>query len=176
MAKREEKGSITLYTGPHSEWSATMTWYEGDDSGPSELVLKPRDGAKVPAGGISQTVLREVNITDAIDFMRRQHQEIPDAPPVDWGKIGPTLTRLSESGLTDEYLAALAWAYSEAAEERKPQERLAKLTGKSPAAIKSHLWHATRRDLLERMPGRKGGVVTPKALKLISQLEDASRT
>ncbi|AWT52594.1 hypothetical protein D806_016100 [Mycolicibacterium smegmatis MKD8] len=152
-----------------------MTWYEGDDAGPSELVLKPTPGAITPPGGISQTVLREVDISAAIDFMRRQHQEIPTAPPVDWAEIGPTLAGLSESGLTDEYLAALAWAYSEAAKEPKAQERLAELTGKSPAAIKSHLWHATRRDLLERMPGRKGGVVTPKALKLISQLNDVRR-
>lgn len=149
-----------------------MTWYEGDDSGPSELVLKPTPGGKTPAGGISQTVLREVNITGAIDLMRRIHEQLPELPPVDWDTVGKVLVDLSADGITDQYLAALAWAYTSAASGPKPQERLAELTGKSPAAIKSHLWHATRRGLLERMPGRKGGAMTPKAIELLSQLVD----
>lgn len=152
-----------------------MKWYEDDDNGPSELVLKPTPGGKIPAGGISQTVLREVNITGAIDVVRRSNQAreaTPELPPVDWDTVGQVLNDLSANGITDSYLAALAWAYSSAANRPKPQERLAELTGKTPAAIKSHLWHATRRDLLERTPGRKGGAVTPKAIELLSQLVD----
>lgn len=175
MAKRELKGTVELLTGPNGEWTATMKWYEDDDNGPSELVLQPTPGGKIPAGGISQTVLRDVKITDAIDFMRRIDNEkkgMPELPPVDWGTVGQVLTDLSADGITDPYLATLAWAYSAAANRPKPQERLAELTGKSPAAIKSHLWHATRQGMLERIPGRKGGAVTPKAIELLSQLAD----
>jgi hypothetical protein len=36
------------------------------------------------------------------------------------------------------------------------------------AAIKNHLWQATRRGLLERSPGRAGGKTTAKAKNLIA--------
>ena len=51
--------------------------------------------------------------------------------------------------------------------QSKSLEHFAEVTGKSAAAIKNHLWQATRRGLLERSPGRAGGRVSAKAAELI---------
>lgn len=174
--ERPSRGTVTLDVGPDALWVAEMTWYDGDHHGPSVLTLKPKDPDNVPAGGISQTVLRAVDmrkaIADATDFMRRIDEETTGLPPINWDTVGPLLTELSADGLSDTYLAALAWAYSAAANSPKPLERLAELTGKSFSAIRSHLWQAKRNGLLERTPGRKGGAVTTKAIELLSQLVD----
>jgi hypothetical protein len=52
----------------------------------------------------------------------------------------------------------------------KPLDHLAELTGKSPAAIKNHLWQATRKGLLERSPGRVGGKLTTEATKVLARI------
>jgi hypothetical protein len=76
---------------------------------------------------------------------------------------------MEDRAITDTYLALLARAYVSAVSRGvdKPLEYLADLTGKSNAAIKNHLWTATRRGLLERSPGRAGGKVTSKGARLI---------
>jgi hypothetical protein len=52
----------------------------------------------------------------------------------------------------------------------KPLEHLAEVTGKSAAAIKNHLWQATRKGLLERSPGRVGGHLTREATKILERI------
>jgi hypothetical protein len=44
------------------------------------------------------------------------------------------------------------------------------VTGKSTAAIKNHLWQATRKGLLERSPGRAGGQFTPRATEILERI------
>jgi hypothetical protein len=44
------------------------------------------------------------------------------------------------------------------------------MTGKSSTAIKSHLWQATRKGLLELSPGRAGGQTTDKARPILGAL------
>lgn len=159
--------------GPNGEWTAHMAWRDGDHNGPSRLIVEPTSPDNYPAGGISQTVLRGIKFGGVIDAIRKGREAIAEsagdepAPPIDWEATGTRLIELSENGISEPYLAALSWAYSAAANQPKPLERLANVTGKSPSAIKSHLWHATRAGLLYRSPGRAGGAVTERALRIL---------
>jgi hypothetical protein len=123
-------------------------------------------------------VLREVDFKDALDKPRNglasskrwertrsQNQE----------RVTACLINLSGGAITNEYLALLSRVYVGAVNQgqSKPLEHLAEITGNSAAAIKNHLWKATREKLLERSPGRAGGRVTNKAAALIeAQLAD----
>lgn len=159
--------------GPSGEWTVDMSWFDGDTNGPTRLVLTPTDPENPPKSGISQTVLREIQVSEGVKRAAALADEYAKAAPpldLDWKAAARLLKRLAADGLTDEYLAALSWAYSAAANQPKPLERLAKLTDKSPAAIKSHLWHATRNGLLQRSPGRKGGAVTEKAVTVLAEM------
>lgn len=168
---------VTVDLGPNMEWVCEMEWPEGEtQGGPAALIIRPADLNNYPAGGISQTLLREVDFRSALNTLRRQI-EFSDH----WGKR-TTATRHKMNDLlashaqgreiTDTYLALLSRAYVNAVStgQDKPLEYLSTLTGKSYAAIKNHLWQATRRGLLERSPGRAGGKVTGKAANLIADL------
>jgi hypothetical protein len=171
---------VTVDLGPHMEWVCQMEWPEGEtQGGPGMLVIRPADVNNYPAGGISQTLLREVDFRSALEALRRQ-LEFSDR----WGKQTADSRNKMESlllshaqgrDITDTYLALLSRAYVNAVStgQDKPLEYLSTLTGKSYAAIKNHLWQATRRGLLERSPGRAGGKVTGKAANLIADLIDA---
>jgi DNA-binding MarR family transcriptional regulator len=166
-----------MKVGPSGEWTVEMKWDDEDRNGPSRLEISPTDSKNRPPGGLSQTVLREIDVAGAVKLARKSGELAQELPEIDWKKIGPLLADLSADGISSQYLAVLALAYSAAANRPKPLERLADLTGKSQSAIKSHLWQATRQGLLERSPGRAGGAVTTKAVDLISQLADeASNT
>ena len=160
--------------GPNDEWTAEMSWDDEDRNGPSELKVRLTDPRKRPSGGISQTVLREIDLAGAVSLVRAIPEGDGVPQEIDWEKTGAKLIDLSAGGINDndEYLAALSWAYSSAANSPKPVEKLAEVTGKSIATIKSHLWHATRNGFLERSPGRAGGAVTVKAVEVLSQLAD----
>src|SRR5262249_40365638 len=138
------RANIKMPVGPNGEWTAEMDWDDVDRNGPSRLVIYPTDPNNRPSAGLSQTVLREIDVAGAGGLARKSAEISSQTPEFDWRKIAPTLVDLSADGLSDPYLAVLALAYSAAANRPKPLERLADLTGKSPAAIKSHLWHATR--------------------------------
>lgn len=142
-----------------------MTWYEGDDNGPGQLVVSPTDPGQRPAGGLSQTVLRGINFNDAVKTIRKADEFAGKLPKINWDTIGSELADMSANGITDEYLAWLSLVYSASARSTpKPVQYLGELTGKSPATIKSHLFQATRKNFLERSPGRPGGRVTLEAV------------
>lgn len=160
---------VELGLGPDCEWVATMEWPEGEtQGGPAMLVIRPSNEDEYPTGGLSQTVLREVDFKSALERLRgqlassdkwqRHRQESRD-------KIYALLTKVAASGsISDEYLALLSRAYVGAVNEgqSKPLEFLAAIADKSNAAIKNHLWQATRKGFLERSPGRAGGRITAK--------------
>ncbi len=74
--------------------------------------------------------------------------------------------------ITPEYLALLSRVYVGAVNrgQDKPLDYLAEVTGNSLAAVKNHLWQATRKGLLERSPGRAGGRVTEKGGDILKQI------
>lgn len=166
---------VTTDLGPGMEWVCEMEWPEGvTQGGPAMLVIRPSDPENYPAGGISSTVLREIDFRDAVDRLRRQL-----AASERWGKAreryeegrSERLRAALSHGVTDEYLALLSSAYVSLTNhgQAKPLERLAEMIGKSAAAIKNHLWQATRKGFLERSPGRVGGKLTEKSVELLDQ-------
>lgn len=165
------RANIKIKFGPNDEWTAEMTWHDNDRNGPRELVIRPTDPKHAPPGGVSQTVLREVDIAGAVELVRASEAR-PPAPELDLEAAGPLLAAASVLGITDGYLALLSLFYCSVAAKPKPLEALAELAEKTPAAIKNHLWRATNRGLLERSPGRAGGSLTPKAISLLEDLLD----
>lgn len=160
--------------GKDGEWRVRMTWTSPNISGgPTRLTVEPTDPDNPPPIGISQTVLRDIQIAEAVKRTMNARENQANSKPLrrlDWDETGKLLRRLSADGISDEYLAALSWAYAMTSDRSKLQERLAELVEKSPAAIKNHLWQATRKGLLIRLPGRSVGGVTQKAIDIIAGL------
>lgn len=180
MAKwqvNRDQYSVTMDLGPNYEWVAEMQWPEGEtQGGPAVLVIYPSDPDACPPGGLSQTVLRDVDFNWARDRLRaslanskrweRARQRSTD-------KLTGLLVEHAASGaITPEYLTLLSRLYIDAVKrgQDKPLDYLAELTNKSPAAIKNHLWQATRKGLLERSPGRAGGQITDKARTVLGPI------
>lgn len=160
--------------GPHGEWVAEVRWPEGQtQGGPTELVIRPSAPGTYPPGGLSQTVLRDVDFKDALLGL----QLVAHAEPFRQESAETVLDLLrgqaASGAITSDYLAALSWAYVVAVSrgQSKPLDYLAEETGKSPAAIKNHLWQATRKGLLERSPGRAGGKLTDEAWSVLASLD-----
>jgi hypothetical protein len=163
-----DQWSVTMDLGPNGEWVAEMQWPEGEtQGGPAVLAIYPSDPDHCPPGGLSQTILRDVDFGYARDRLRaslsnskrweRARQRTEDA-------LSSLLAEHSGGAITQEYLALLSRVYVDAVKngQDKPLDHLAALTGNSAAAIKNHLWQATRKGLLERSPGRAGGHLTDK--------------
>ncbi|MEC4855584.1 hypothetical protein R2325_07745 [Mycobacteroides chelonae] len=121
-------------------------------------------------------MLRDVDFKYALERLRgqlassdkwgRRRQESRD-------KIYALLANAGASGgISDEYLALLSRAYVGAVNEgqSKPLEFLAGIADKSHAAMKNHLWQATRKGFLERSPGRAGGRVTAKTSEALTAI------
>lgn len=157
-------------------WVVEMSWAQDEiQGGPSMLVIRPKDPNNVPAGGLSSTVLREVDFRAAAaelrelmsadaDFMKSVREWQQDgASPIDYVREA-----LSE-GVTDAYLALLAAEYVGRVDagQQKPVDQLAEELGRSLGTVKGHLWQARTRGLLEGgSAGRKGGQLSDAAQKL----------
>ncbi len=168
---------MTLGLGLDSEWVCEMQWPEGQtQGGPGVLVIRPAAEGTYPAGGISQTLLRDIDFKAALNTLRQQQaggKRWTQMRERNQAKMNALLVSYGSDGaITDEYLALLSRAYVAAVSmgQDKPLDYLAELTGKSFSAIQSHLWKATRKGLLERSPGRVGGKVTGKAANILSGL------
>jgi hypothetical protein len=157
-------------------WVVEMEWPPGvDHGGPGYLVVRPADPESYPHGGVSQTLLRQIDFKAAADDLRRQHavsdrrRRTHEAHEAD--RDERIRTALTE-GVTDEYLALLASKYVSVTNQgqAKPLRVLAELTGKSESTMKVHLWHARKRGLLEGSAGRAGGKLTPKASGILAKI------
>lgn len=170
-----DSNTVTVDLGPNYEWVARLEWPEGEtQGGPARIVIEPAKKGTYPAGGLSQTVLRELDFKAALDTLRRQHaggKRGEKAKAAVRQQMNDLLLAHSQyREISDTYLALLSHTYVRAVSDGqdKPLDYLAELTGQTLAAIKNHLWQATRRDLLERSPGRAGGKTTAKARNLIA--------
>jgi hypothetical protein len=167
---------VTVDLGPNYEWVAEMRWPVGEtQGGPAFVLIRPADKDGYPAGGLSQTVLREVDFRGALDKLRRQLESSnrwDRARRQGEERVVSLLVDHSAGSLTPEYLTLLSRVYVGAVNQGrdKPLDYLAEVTSKSAAAIKNHLWQATRKGLLERSPGRAGGHLTPKAGAIMEKL------
>ncbi|OKH76246.1 hypothetical protein EB73_03190 [Mycobacterium sp. SWH-M3] len=167
---------VTVDLGPDCEWLAEMRWPEGEtQGGPAVLLIRPSDPDNYPAGGLSQTVLREVDFKHALERLRSRLSNSKwwdRARARSQERVTALLVDHAQGGITPEYLALLSRVYVGAVSQGqdKPLDYLAEVTGKSTASIKNHLWQATRKGLLERSPGRAGGRITDKARTVLGPI------
>lgn len=164
-------------------WTVEMYWNEDDiQGGPSKLVIRPTDEKDVPPGGISSTVLREIDFRTGAAKARERvaaedHAFAQDRPP----RLPMPILRatLEQGGITDAYLVLLAMEYIARVDrgDPKPVDHIAGELGKSPGTIKGHLWQARNRGLLKGgSAGRKGGYVPPEAAQIAIDLLDEVNT
>jgi hypothetical protein len=172
-------------------WTVEMYWREYEiQGGPLKVVVRPTDEKNVPLGGISSTVLREIDFrtgaakareqvaAEDLDYAQTAKKPLQVAMPVLKGI-------LDTDGLTDVYLVLLAGEYVArwVRGEAKPVDRIADGLGKSLGTVKNHLWQARKRGLLKGgSAGRKGGFVPHDAeqiaidwLEMTSDLEDSEQ-
>lgn len=151
-------------------WTVWMKWDdEADQGGPMRLVIEPSDDA-IPeqiSGGISSTVLRQVNFREAAEQWRR---ETPGTVLEEYFR-----ERLKEllqnEGVSEKYLAYLASVYvgMVKAGERGITSKLADAIGRRPDTIKAHLKAARKHELLTVIPGTAGGQLTDKAKDILKE-------
>ena len=157
----------TVIQGIGDDWVVTMEWPAGvENGGPMRLVIEPV--ADNPVGGLSSTVLRQVDFREAIERFRdqieasqrrgREHEKYEK-------QRTERLRAALDEGVTDDYLALLSSAYVSAVNRglEKPNDYLAEMAGKTTSTVRGHLWQARKQDFLTGSPGRKGGQLTDKA-------------
>ncbi|MFD9908239.1 hypothetical protein [Streptomyces sp. NPDC059063] len=154
-------------------WVVEMQWPEGvTQGGPAALLVRPKDGESCPLGGISSTVLREIDFKEAVERLRAKVAVSEMRAQVrEEYEAGRTerLRKALAQGVTDEYLATLASAYLSylSGGGKGPLAHLAERVGKSESTVKGHLWQARKRGLLTGAPGRAGGALTRKASEIL---------
>jgi hypothetical protein len=164
----------TVMQGIGDDWVVTMEWPAGvENGGPMRLVIEPV--ADNPVGGLSSTVLRQVDFREANERFREQvaasRRRSREHENYEKNRSKRLQAALSE-GVTDEYLALLASAYVSAVNQgrEKPNDYLAELTGKTTSTVRGHLWQARKQGFLTGSPGRKGGQLTPKATAILETI------
>lgn len=156
------------------DWVVTMEWpADVENGGPMRLVIEPV--GDYPVGGLSSTVLRQVDFREASERLRAEvaasQRRSREHRNYEKNRSKRLQAALSE-GVTDEYLALLASAYVSAVNQgrEKPNDYLAELTGKTTSTVRGHLWQARKQDFLTGSPGRKGGQLTDKATKILERI------
>ena len=157
------------------DWTVTASWPDGVlHGGPCELAITPTSAGTCPAGGISSTLLREIDTHTMLVRLREQQASTEKwraSRQASTDKMNRLLASYAaDRKITDTYLALLSRAYVSCVNQgqEKPLVYLAGLTGKTEPAIRNNLWLAVRRGFLERSPGRVGGKVTGKAAGVLS--------
>jgi hypothetical protein len=128
-----------------------------------------------PVGGLSSTVLRQINFQLATEGLRAQV-----LTPARRGKARENYEkrraeRLREAlsgGVTDEYLALLSSAYVSAVNrgQARPNDYRADMIGKTTSTVRGHLWQAPKQGYLTGSAGRVGGQLTSKATEILERI------
>lgn len=167
----EDARTVGWDFGPDLEWHVQAMWPDGEQGGPAMLVIQPSadyDGAEPPAGGLSHTLLRDIDFAYGRALLRQRLEQSKDwqARRADSEQkvVDALKAHAEDQRVTDAYLALLSRVYVAMSNEgqQKPNDVLAEMVGKTPAAIRNHLWQATRKKFLERSAGRAGGRMMPQ--------------
>lgn len=160
-----------------NDWEVEMTWPEGTtQGGPSTLVVRPADPGACPAGGLSSTVLRGIKFREAEAQLRKQlaiGERRRDSRDKYEAKRLERIREELAKGISPEYLALLSSLYVSRVNggQPKPVEAIADELGKGVQTIRGHLWQArTQHHLLKGTTGRKGGELTPEAVKILERI------
>ena len=135
---------------------------------------------KIPTGGISAAILREISInklietwfeTSLVTTLSNKEETIL------WKFLTKEHPSSGRSGLPEEFYAAIAYFYVRYCQQypSSPNSELAKKLGVSTKTLSTRLAQARRLEVLtsnrrQRPTGRAGGELTPAAKKLIHQL------
>lgn len=162
------------------DWHVVMEWPEGvEDGGPGRLTIQPV--GDLPVGGLSSTVLRQIDFRKAIDALRQQIADDQQrdewrlaemAAVADWH--AKRLRTVLSGGVTDDYLALLASEYVRAVHrgQARVNDYLAEMAGVPVSTVRGHLGRARKRGFLTGDPGRKGGDLEPEAVEIMERIED----
>ncbi|OMC13456.1 hypothetical protein A5735_12300 [Mycolicibacter heraklionensis] len=153
------------------DWMVVMEWPdEVDDGGPMRLTVHPI--SKMPVGGLSSTVLRQIDFRGAIESLRKQRasskQRTHEHEAIRKFESDQLRAALAE-GITPSYLALLSSHYVRSAERGQANinDYLAELVGKPVGTVRGHLIRARREGLLSGQHGRKGGELSAEAKQLV---------
>jgi hypothetical protein len=178
MSSEERPRTVMQPIG--DDWLVEMEWAAGvEDGGPRRLTIQPVGGC--PVGGLSSTVLRQIDFRKAIDALREQIEDdqlrdkfrtAETSAIADWH--AERLRSVLAGGVSDDYLALLASEYVRAVNrgQARVNDYLAKMAGTPVSTIRGHLGRARRRGFLTGDPGRKGGDLEPEAVKIMERIED----
>ena len=173
MSKRKAPRTVAQQLG---EWVVTMEWPDGvENAGPGRLMIEPSEADTHPVGGLSSTVLRQIDFREAIKEFRRQLALSQEQATVSENVERMRFRRIREElneGVTDHYLAMLSSAYVTAVNrgQAKLNDYLAEMIGKPTNTIRGHLWQARKQGFLTGSPGRKGGRLTPKSTEILDRI------
>lgn len=148
-------------------WKITMAWGPLH-GGPQRLLVEPLDPANPPEGGISQTLLRELNFQSTLATLRGVHAMAEHGGA--WqAKADAKLREVSAEGLSDRFLSLFAWHYVSRVDsgESGVPAAIADVLGKSVPTVKAYVGHARRRGLLTGKSSRAGGELTDKAEQIL---------
>lgn len=150
-----------------SGWLAEMTWPDGRvQGGPSELRLYPVDPDNPPVGGVSSSILRDLDFRAAA--VKARGSMTAQTPELD---LGPVLSLLETHGVTDEVLVSAAYLYVSHVERggTGTVSGLAEAFGRSEVTVRSWLTRARKKGFLTGAHGKLGGHLTPKALDILGK-------
>ena len=160
---------------PLGDWYVVMEWPDGvEDGGPAKLTIQPV--AECPVGGLSSTVLRQIDFRGATENLRGQVAEnqlsVKQHEAMNRWHSDRLRSALAE-GVTDDYLALLSYEYVRAVNrgQAKVNDYLAETAGKPTSTVRGHLWHARKRGFLTGSPGRKGGRLGPDAEAIMGRID-----
>lgn len=169
-----KKATLSVMQPVGDDWVVTMEWPRGvEDGGPSRLVIEPV--GKMPVGGLSSTVLRQIDFRSAIENFKAQiaasdtYHLREDAMAALTSFESAQLRSALSEGVTPRYLALLSSEYVRAVERGRANinDYLAELVGKPVGTVRGHLIRARHDGLLSGSHGKKGGELSTEAKELI---------
>ncbi|GEM31170.1 hypothetical protein NN3_21770 [Nocardia neocaledoniensis NBRC 108232] len=167
-----EEEAVTEHIGP---WDVRFTWPKGaTQGGPTRLEIVPGERATTQdlAGGISQTVLRQINFRHAFMVLQLDMSDLqPTSLQDELDTRARSLRRMLADGVTDVYLATLSETYLLLIQtgEKNVAGKLAEMVDRTPSGVLQQLKRARKAELLTSIPGRAGGQLTPKAEEILTK-------
>src|SRR5690606_16901768 len=148
-------------------WKVHMSW-ERPIGGPVRMVIEPEEPGNPPEGGITSSVLRRVDPSEALERLRANN---PSAAEVDPSRFDDLLAALVDDGVTDKFLAVFSAAYVSRLEagESGVAATLAAIMNRSLPTARGYIREARRRGLLTGGAGRAWGTITDKTRKVLRE-------
>lgn len=170
---------ITQHQGA---WDIRMWWPSGPvTGGPQRIMIeKAQDApARDVARGISTTVLRRLDLTEAVQTAQKA------APSLEEGarEITQTIEEAAKTagrllaleGVSAPYLVMLSAVYVQMASTgaSRPVDWLAGLIERRPETVRDHLKKARRDGYLSSLAGKAGGELTDKATAVLDSMPES---